>query len=527
MNHLTEATSNDRSRTDRPYPGRVVRSRKALIRLVMFGALVTSVASAATNPIPDVAPGAGGGGGGGGSPAPTPSPPSAPSAPSPSPSVRPRVVVRQPVPVLLPPEILVARGRALGTPIVPVVQPPPATTEPVVTVPPPSTTETTPPVTTTPPPSTQPPPTATATDPVVVGGDGPTAVAAPAQTRGVFERRSPFLVLLGVLVAALLVIGRTVREHERRVGLVLLAGAAFAIAILGAILAASALAAPPPPTNFTATPADSAVQLAFDPLPAGSTLVVLRRAGSPPATCTDAAVVTVPVPAEVTSYLDAGLPNGVEQHYIACVSLDGELSAPARASATPAIPIDRTAPDPPSDLAAARSPSGIIVSWRAAQSTVRVVIQRTRTAPAATPDDGIRIYDGPRRRTPIDVPFGRSRIFYTAFAFDANGNQSQPSGISTPAFRGSIRLGRSKNAVVSGIPRFTWRRIARADYYNVQIYRNRCCLDKVESRFPTRPSFARRRALKPGIYVWYVFAHVGPGERDFKRVGGAQFRVVG
>jgi hypothetical protein len=81
----------------------------------------------------------------------------------------------------------------------------------------------------------------------------------------------------------------------------------------------------------------------------------------------------------------------------------------------------------------------------------------------------------------------------------------------------------ANDAVISGPPVLRWRAIARATYYNVQVWRDG---RKILSRWPNAPSFAlrsswfyagTRHALTPGRYVWYVWP--GFGDRAAARYG--------
>jgi hypothetical protein len=72
-------------------------------------------------------------------------------------------------------------------------------------------------------------------------------------------------------------------------------------------------------------------------------------------------------------------------------------------------------------------------------------------------------------------------------------------------------------------PVLRWKRVRRATYYNVQLYRRH---RKILSRWPRRSSLrlqrqwrykGTRRRLAPGRYRWYVWP--GYGRRSAKRYG--------
>jgi hypothetical protein len=79
----------------------------------------------------------------------------------------------------------------------------------------------------------------------------------------------------------------------------------------------------------------------------------------------------------------------------------------------------------------------------------------------------------------------------------------------------SALLAPRAGARVSAPPLLAWRRVPRASYYNVQLYRGRV---KVLSTWPTRTRvqlrdrwtyLGRQRRLSPGVYRWYVWPGYG------------------
>jgi hypothetical protein len=88
-------------------------------------------------------------------------------------------------------------------------------------------------------------------------------------------------------------------------------------------------------------------------------------------------------------------------------------------------------------------------------------------------------------------------------------------------------------ARVSAPPLLAWRRVARASYYNVQLYRGRL---KVLSAWPVRTRLQLRarwtylgqnRKLSPGVYRWYVWPGYGPARahRYGALLGQSKFTV--
>ena len=90
-------------------------------------------------------------------------------------------------------------------------------------------------------------------------------------------------------------------------------------------------------------------------------------------------------------------------------------------------------------------------------------------------------------------------------------------------------------ARVTSPPLLTWRRVPRASYYNVQLYRGSV---KVLSAWPTRTRLqlrarwkylGRQRQLAPGTYRWFVWPRFGRGTsgRYGRLLGQSTFTVTG
>lgn len=84
---------------------------------------------------------------------------------------------------------------------------------------------------------------------------------------------------------------------------------------------------------------------------------------------------------------------------------------------------------------------------------------------------------------------------------------------------GSALLAPGPGARVTGAPLLVWRPVARASYYNVQLFRGKT---KVLSAWPTRARFrlhprwtylGRQHRLAPGTYRWFVWPRLGRGAR--------------
>jgi hypothetical protein len=98
----------------------------------------------------------------------------------------------------------------------------------------------------------------------------------------------------------------------------------------------------------------------------------------------------------------------------------------------------------------------------------------------------------------------------------------------------SALLAPRAGARVTSPPLLRWRRVPRASYYNVQLFRGSV---KILSAWPTRTRLqlrarwtylGRQRRLAAGTYRWYVWPGYGKASlRRYGRVlGGSTFKVV-
>jgi len=129
-----------------------------------------------------------------------------------------------------------------------------------------------------------------------------------------------------------------------------------------------------------------------------------------------------------------------------------------------------------------------------------------------------------RGRSPsyVDKPLRNGvRHRYVVALIDQAGNRSESRVSVVPT--ASKLLSPALNGRVGSPPRLLWKRVKRASYYNLQLYRGR---QKVLSRWPRKTSFqlagkwrygGHRRRLAPGRYTWYVWP--GRGRRSAHRYG--------
>jgi HYR domain-containing protein len=109
---------------------------------------------------------------------------------------------------------------------------------------------------------------------------------------------------------------------------------------------------------------------------------------------------------------------------------------------------------------------------------------------------------------------------YVIVSYDRAGNRS--SGVRLVALPRALALLAPKPGTVlrpGSRPRLAWRKVRRATYYNVQLYRG---MEKVLSAWPSVPRFrlhkewgysGRRQTLTAGVYRWYVWPGFGPRSR--------------
>ncbi len=124
------------------------------------------------------------------------------------------------------------------------------------------------------------------------------------------------------------------------------------------------------------------------------------------------------------------------------------------------------------------------------------------------------------------------RYRYVVSLIDQAGNRSTDSASAVPT--SSPLLTPAAGARLSAPPLLSWRRVRRADYYNVQLLRGR---RKVLSRWPTAREFqlkrrwrfaGKARRLVPGRYCYFVWPGFGPrAHRDYGRLLGVRcFRIT-
>ena len=204
-----------------------------------------------------------------------------------------------------------------------------------------------------------------------------------------------------------------------------------------------------------------------------------------------------------------------------CTDLAGNGSAPAAFG----LSYDATAPA----LAAVSARAGdalATVGWRAAGAATVTVTR----SPGARGARASTVYSGLGRRVVDTGLRNRVRYRYTVTATDAAGNMTVASASATPNSR---LLGPAPGACVRRAPVLRWRSVAKASYYNVQLFRNG---KKVLSTWPVSARLSVGRSwrfgghvhrLSAGRYRWYVWAGYGArAARHYGRLLGVRAFTV-
>lgn len=205
---------------------------------------------------------------------------------------------------------------------------------------------------------------------------------------------------------------------------------------------------------------------------------------------------------------------------VACTATHGGQTTTARFTVTV---VDRT------------PPTVTVPSDKSLRTTIVAGVAVRYTASATDLVDGAR----PVSCTPPSgTVFTSGSTVVTCSATDRAGNSARGQFTVTVALvrttRRAALFAPPARAVITGPTTLAWRAVARARFYNVQVYRNG---RKILSAWPTRPRFLLRRSwrhegrtfrLRPGVYTWLVWPAFGtkavPGYG--RLLGRSSFRVV-
>jgi hypothetical protein len=179
-----------------------------------------------------------------------------------------------------------------------------------------------------------------------------------------------------------------------------------------------------------------------------------------------------------------------------------------------ALRYDATAPAAPA-IEVMPGNRRVTLSWSRLRPLEIAEVTRNRGRASAS------LYSGTSRKF-IDRGLRNGRRYrYTVAVRDQAGNRAASSVMSVPT--ASRLLLPARGATLDDPPLLVWKRVKRADYYNVQLFRGR---RKLMTRWPRRPRLPLRR-LRPGRYRWYVWA--GYGRKAARRyssvLGSSTFRI--
>jgi hypothetical protein len=179
---------------------------------------------------------------------------------------------------------------------------------------------------------------------------------------------------------------------------------------------------------------------------------------------------------------------------------------------------------PPALAAVTATPAdaGARLAWQAAGAAKVTVMRSPAGARGAQADV---VYDGTGDGFTDTGLKNGTRYTYLVQAVDAAGNTASGSTTVTPTADASTKhlLSPGAGSSLSRPPLLRWRRVARASYYNVQLFRNG---KKILSAWPTKPQYqlrsrwsyrGKRHGLVHGTYRWLLWA--GYGHRSEHRYG--------
>jgi hypothetical protein len=183
-------------------------------------------------------------------------------------------------------------------------------------------------------------------------------------------------------------------------------------------------------------------------------------------------------------------------------------------------------PPPAPHVSATPGNRRVGLRW-SSRDLVSAVVLRWRTGHSVT----VVFRGGGQSYTDRRLRNGR-RYQYAVIGVDRAGNRAESRVSAVPT--SSRLLNPARGARVHRPPTLVWKKVRRASYYNVQLYRG---ARKVLSAWPRRTALRLRRhwryagrlqRLAPGRYRWYVWP--GYGRRSAHRygrlLGGSHFTVV-
>jgi hypothetical protein len=198
-----------------------------------------------------------------------------------------------------------------------------------------------------------------------------------------------------------------------------------------------------------------------------------------------------------------------------------------RAASSASLRYDSTPPAPVNLTIKPRN-GALLLTWSSAPDVSSVVITRSQQGSSAGP---ATLYSGTGNSVLDKGLENGTKYRYTITGIDQAGNSSSQT---VPAVPTGSSLLPAPGARVTSAPGLTWKKIKRARYYNVQLFRGR---HKVLSAWPGTNSFqirtrwvyrGKRYTLTPGHYRWYVWPGLGKRSRHHygRLIGRSSFRFV-
>ncbi len=218
----------------------------------------------------------------------------------------------------------------------------------------------------------------------------------------------------------------------------------------------------------------------------------------------------------------SGLPDGLHTFFVFAVH-DGATD-PTPASWTWAV--DTTSPPPVAISKKTVSYGRFALTWSRSEDMDHVIVLRTVRAKQAASK---QVYAGPGT-TYTETKFLNAQYHgYRITSYDKAGNASRPVDVVVAA--SALMLAPADGARIHSAPVLRWRAVAKATYYNAQLWINGT---KILSIWPKSPTLKLSRTwtykghqyrLKPGRYTWFVWPGFGPQQKGLygQPVGQASF----
>jgi hypothetical protein len=269
-------------------------------------------------------------------------------------------------------------------------------------------------------------------------------------------------------------------------------------------------------------PAPVIVSSIGDPVPASHAAVIAFLAS---ATASD----LVTLQPSVTNDAPAFFPLGATQVTFTASDAAGNTTSATSSvtvvtsPVTPTPPADTTPPGNVTSVSAKSASRLVTLTWKlpADDDFDHVVVSRGTTAAGAA-NAPVPVYSGRASKMSDRGLRNGTEYRYLIVSYDEAGNAS--TGVAVGALPKALLLLRPKDgAVVTAVPRLVWARVARATYYNVQLYRgDRKWLSawpgRSQLRLASRWRFnGHSHRLSLGSYSWYVWP--GYGRRSAAKYG--------